>query len=75
VSPELSRRVGRLMLMHAVIALDLERHLAFVDAVTRADGFDDLPSWVREVVLAAEHEISRPGSTCDGQRRPGPWLT
>ncbi len=75
MNAELSRRVGRIMLVDAVRALDLERHLAFVDAVVKADGFDDLPAWVREVVLAAEGEISRAAPTCDGQGRPTRRLT
>jgi hypothetical protein len=58
VNPQLSRRVGKLMMTDAVRALDLERHLEFVDEVSRAESFDVLPAWVREVVLEGERQFA-----------------
>ena len=56
MNPQLSRRVGRLMSMEPIRALDLERHLAFVDEVSRADSFDDLPVWVRDIIVESEKQ-------------------
>ena len=58
MNPQLSRRVGRLMMTDAVRALSLARHLAFVDEVSRARSFDDLPVWVRAIVLAGEEQFA-----------------
>jgi hypothetical protein len=60
MDPQLSRRVGRLMTTDAVRALLMEsvdRHLAFVDEVSRAESFDTLPAWVQEVILEGEREF------------------
>ena len=56
MNPQLSRRVGVLMMTDPVLALDLERHLDFVDEVSRAESFDALPAWVQEVILAGERQ-------------------
>jgi len=56
MNPQLSRRVGRLMSMEPIRALDLDQHLAFVDEVSRADSFDDLPVWVRDIIVESEKQ-------------------
>jgi hypothetical protein len=58
VNPQLSRRVGRIMMAEAVRSLEVDRHLAFVTEVSRAGSFDTLPDWVREVVLAGERQVA-----------------
>ena len=60
MDPQLSSRVGSLMTTDAVRALLMEsvdRHLAFVDEVSRAESFDTLPAWVQEVILEGEREF------------------
>ena len=58
MDPVLSRRVAKVMATEPIRALDLEEHLAFVDAVARASSFDDVPDWVREIVLAGERQVA-----------------
>ena len=58
MNPQLSRRVGRLMSMDPIRALDLEQHLAFVDEVSKADSFDDLPVWVQDIVVESEKQAA-----------------
>jgi DNA-binding GntR family transcriptional regulator len=61
MDPQLSRRVGRLMMTNAVRALmkqGLDQHLAFVDEVSRADSFEALPAWAQEVILAGERQLA-----------------
>jgi hypothetical protein len=58
MNPELSRRVGKLMMTDAVRVLDLERHLAFVDEVSRADSFEVLPAWVQGIILEGERQLA-----------------
>ena len=41
-----------------VRALDLEHHVEFVSEVSRAESFDVLPAWVREVVLEGERQFA-----------------
>jgi len=65
MDPQLSRRVGRLMTTDAVRALLMEsvdRHLAFVDEVSRAESFDTLPAWVQGSSSRASWSSSRIGS-------------
>jgi hypothetical protein len=61
MDPQLSRRVGKVMMTDAVRALmrdGVERHLAFVDEVSRADSFDTLPEWAKEVILEGEQQLA-----------------
>ena len=58
MNPQLSRRVGRLMSMDPIRALDLEQHLAVVDEVSRADSFDDLPVWVQDIIVESEKQAA-----------------
>jgi hypothetical protein len=46
------------MMTDPIRALDLEHHLAFVHEVSRAASFEDLPDWVRDVVLAGERQFA-----------------
>jgi hypothetical protein len=61
VSPELSRRVGKLMQTDAILSLGLDGdhgRFAFVEEVAAAKTFDDLPVWAQDVIEQAEKELA-----------------
>ena len=51
MNPELSQRVARAV---NIARLSAERRTAAGDAVAAATRFEDLPEWVRDIVLDAE---------------------
>ena len=59
MNPALSRRVAQIMMTEGVLELRLERHLAFVEGVSSAESFDDLPDWVKDIVLAGERQLAQ----------------
>ena len=75
MNPQLSRRVGRIMMAAAVRSLEVDRHLAFVTEVSRAESFDDLPVWVQEVILGVSLLVGVSGDhrTRGSRRAPKEW--
>ena len=56
MNPQLSRRVALIMMSDAVRALDVDRHIAFVTEVSRAESFEDLPIWVSDIIIEGEKQ-------------------
>lgn len=57
MTPELSRRIGKLMITKTILGLQWDKYDEFVAAVEKADTFDQLPGWVQQIVRQAEKEV------------------
>jgi hypothetical protein len=50
------------MMTDPVLVLNRERHLAFVDEVSSAESFDELPDWIKGIVHAGERQMAETSS-------------